>query len=175
MQMLSLVMTVIGPDRPGLVDDLSELVQRHGGNWLESRLCRLGGEFAGIARVSVPSDQTAALEEALQALDKKGLQVVSRIESSSKAMENSRRVRLELVGSDQPGIVRRISSVLARHQVNIEDFKTEVISAPMSGEPLFQAKALLQIPAECDPTVLRKDLEEITVDLMADMIFGRPG
>ena len=71
-----LVMTVIGQDRPGLVDSIAALVAAHGGNWLESRMSRLGGQFAGILRVEVPSENEPALVAELKKLESRGLTVV---------------------------------------------------------------------------------------------------
>ena len=66
--MESLVVTVIGKDRPGLVESVSAVVEAHGGNWVESRMSRLAGEFAGILRVSVPAAGVEALSKSLEAL-----------------------------------------------------------------------------------------------------------
>ena len=63
-----LVMTVIGVDRPGLVQIVAARVADHGGNWLESRMCRLGGQFAGILRIEVEAARRDELERALRAL-----------------------------------------------------------------------------------------------------------
>ena len=65
----SLVLTLLGPDRPGLVEAMAALIARHGGNWLESRMASLAGEFAGILRVEVDEDSAAALESALRSLE----------------------------------------------------------------------------------------------------------
>src|SRR5512147_140185 len=97
-----LVMTIIGRDRTGLVESVARLVAEHGGNWLESRMCRLGGEFAGILRIHVPSDRRAALEQALVKLP--GLTVVVKPDESAAALPESRLATLELVGNDRPGI-----------------------------------------------------------------------
>ena len=72
----TLVMTVIGPDRPGLVQLLATRVADHGGNWLESRMCRLGGQFAGLLRVEVAEEQSDALRRALAGLEAEGLNVI---------------------------------------------------------------------------------------------------
>ena len=65
---IPLVMTIIGPDRTGLVESVARVVAEHGGNWLESRMCRLGGEFAGILRIEIPAEKKSALLDALQKL-----------------------------------------------------------------------------------------------------------
>jgi len=165
------VMTVIGKDRPGLVESVASLVAGHGGNWLESRMCRLGGEFAGILRIHVPEDRATALAAALSGLQNEGLTVVLRPDRTDAAPEACRLATLEIVGQDRPGIVRQISSALARYGVNVEELSTECASAPMSGETLFKALARLQIPPTCDVLLLRRELEKIAGDLLVDVSF----
>ncbi len=167
---ISVVMTVIGPDRTGLVEAVARAVAGHGGNWLESRMCRLGGEFAGILRVEVPADKKTALLEALQKVP--GLAVTVRSAETPISQAGARDTKLEIVGSDRPGIVREISAALARAGVNVEEFSSEVSSAPMSGETLFKASARLQLPQGCDAGALKRDLEKIAADLLVDVSFG---
>ena len=101
----SLVVTVIGNDRPGIVGRLSEVVLAAGANWEESRMARLAGKFAGILRISVAAPNADALASGLRALTSDGLTIV--VESSGEApAETFRTVRLELVGNDHPGIIR---------------------------------------------------------------------
>jgi glycine cleavage system regulatory protein len=164
----SLVMTVIGNDRPGLVDSVASIVAEHGGNWLESRMSRLGGQFAGIVHVEVPSDREAALAKALKALDARGLTVVVHSDQP-QARGSSRTNILEIVGQDRPGIVRQISHTLAEAGVNVEELHTECASAAMSGETLFKARAVLHIPPACDAAKLREALEKIAADLIVEI------
>jgi glycine cleavage system regulatory protein len=166
-----LVMTVIGHDRPGIVEQVARLVAEHGGNWLESRMCRLGGEFAGILRVHVPSHRQEALAAALRALSAQGLIVVAQPDTAETSAPAKAMAILEIVGQDRPGIVRQISHALATQQVNVEELETECCSAPMSGETLFKALARLQIPDACDVGALRQQLEQIAGDLLVDISF----
>jgi glycine cleavage system regulatory protein len=167
---IPLVMTVIGKDRTGLVESLAEIVAAHGGNWLESRMCRLGGEFAGILRVHVPAERQAALLHALKALESRGLSVVARAdETSASAAVVGPFTLLEIVGHDRPGIIREISRVLAAQGVNVEELSSECISAAMSGETLFKARIRLRLPAQCDSAALRLELEKIASDLVVDI------
>ena len=164
----SLVMTVIGNDRPGLVDSVASIVAEHGGNWLESRMSRLGGQFAGIVHVEVPADREQSLTKALKALDARGLAVV--VHSDQPQERESRRTNiLEIVGQDRPGIVREISHTLAERGVNVEELQTECASAAMSGETLFKARAVLHIPESCDVAKLREALEKIAADLIVEI------
>jgi glycine cleavage system regulatory protein len=164
----SLVMTVIGNDRPGLVDSVASIVAEHGGNWLESRMSRLGGQFAGIVHVEVPADREQALAKALKALDARGLTVVVHTDQP-QAIAARRTNILEIVGQDRPGIVQQISHTLAESGVNVEELHTECASAAMSGETLFKARAVLNIPDSCDIAKLRQNLEKIAGDLIVEI------
>lgn len=164
-----LVMTVIGPDRPGLVDSVASLVAEHHGNWLESRMSRLGGQFAGILRVEVPSDQEPALVAALKKLDSQGLTIVVHPDQPGPRPASPRQTLLEIVGQDRPGIVRQISHVLATAGVNVEDLHTECASAAMSGETLFKARARLSLPESCNAADIRQKLEKIAEDLIVEI------
>ena len=164
----SLVVTVIGNNRPGIVERLSAVVLAAGANWEESRMARLAGKFAGILRISVASAHADALASALRALTSDGLTVV--VESSAEGQaETFRTVRLELVGNDHPGIIRDISKVLAQHQVNIEELETSVSGAPMTGEQLFRAAVQLRLPAAVTTEWLRGRLEALAGELMVDV------
>jgi glycine cleavage system regulatory protein len=164
----SLVVTVIGNDRPGIVERLSEVVLAAGANWEESRMARLAGKFAGILRVSVTAANADALASGLRALTSDGLTVV--VESSGEApAETFRTVRLELVGNDHPGIIRDISKVLAQHHVNIEELETGVSGAPMTGEQLFRASVQLRLPAAVTTEWLRGRLEALAGEMMVDV------
>ena len=164
----SLVLTVIGPDKPGLVDAIASAIAGQDGNWLESRMSRLAGKFAGILRATVPDSRVEALLDALHALEARGLTIV--VERSGIEQDRSARtLTLEFVGSDRPGIVREISHVLAQRGVNVEDLQTGCTSAPMSGEMLFRASARLGLPADLDVEDLRRTLESLAADLMVDV------
>ncbi len=169
----SLVLTLIGADRPGLVESVAQIVAGRGGNWLESRMARLGGQFAGIARVEVATVQEPGLRAALAALESQGLKVVvTQDPAGAAAVQQGRAVKLELVGQDRPGIVHQVSHVLATHRVNVEDLRTECVEAPMAGGTLFRAEAELLVPAAADMAAIRGDLEKIAADLMVDLRFA---
>ncbi len=171
---LPLVITLVAPDRTGLVESVAQAVASHGGNWLESRMCRLGGEFAGILRIEIPAERKTELLAALQTLP--GLNFVVQPARAAEPAAPARQLRLEIVGSDRPGIVREITRALTRANVNVEEFSSERISAPMSGEELFKAAARLQLPEACDVAGLKRDLETIAADLLVDVSIAEvPG
>jgi glycine cleavage system regulatory protein len=159
-----LVLTLIGPDRPGLVEAVAQRVAAHGGNWLESRMA----QFAGILRVELPPASVAGLQEALRELESEGLRVVA-LSGAEPAGSDVSDIEIEIVGQDHPGIVRDIALVLVRHGANIEELVTDRRSAPMAGSLLFTARARVRLPASLDAGRLRKDLETIAHDLMVDL------
>jgi glycine cleavage system regulatory protein len=168
----SLVLTVIGPDQPGLVEAISQTVAAHGGSWEVSRMARLAGQFAGILQVSVPKPRAEALFKALHGLEARGLRVTVADSLDTPRDADYRPLALELVGQDRPGIIRDISAALAALAVNVVELHTECIPAPMSGEMLFIARAELLRPGELDVEVLRETLERIAADLMVDVVLN---
>jgi glycine cleavage system regulatory protein len=172
--MPDLVLTLLGPDRPGLVEAIAEPIARHGGNWLESRMAHLAGKFAGILRIEVPAGQEAALVGALRGLEAAGLKLTIDAEPSAAGGAGARPFVLDLVGLDRPGIVREISHALAEHGVNIEELTTDRTTAPMSGELLFRSHARVSVPAGADPGRLRERLEQLAGDLMVQVTLAAP-
>src|SRR5256885_14569088 len=172
---LSLVMTVIGEDHPGLVNAVAGIVADQGGNWLESRMARLGGQFAGVLRVQISAEKEAALVRSLKHLETEGLTIV--VHSDRPQPEEAWRALtfLQIVGQDRPGIVHQISQALAAHGVNVEELNTECSSAAMSGETLFKARAKLSLPESCNTAELRQRLEKIGADLIVDVSLAELG
>ncbi len=164
----TLVLTIIGDDRPGLVESVSDVVAQHGGNWVESRMTKLAGKFAGVLRVNVPIDSHTALTDALETLGDEGLHIVVETTDITDTPA-AHALSLELIGHDRPGIVREVSHALASRGINVVELTTEVASAPMSGEELFKATATLDAPADADLDELHATLDRIAHELDVDI------
>lgn len=165
----SLVLTILGADRPGLVESIAKLVAQHDGNWLESRMAHLAGQFAGILRVEVDPAKAEALTESLAGLANAGLETIIHPDPTIAATSDRPLVKLDLLGQDRPGIVRQISSVLASLGVNVEELNTECRAAAETGQPLFHATAQLRLPPDVSEATLREALESVAADLMVDV------
>ncbi|WP_428532121.1 glycine cleavage system protein R [Rhodopila sp.] len=181
--MATLILTVVGSDRPGLVRALSEAVAARGGSWLESRMARLAGQFVGIVLVEAPE----SLLDDLHRLESQGLRIVAQTAPGEAAGGNPGRapvnvaadpaaaatmhprLSLEVVGNDRPGIVRDIAQILAGGGVNIEELTTDVVSGSFSGEPLFRVTALLRAPSAAAVDAMRAGLEQLGNELMVDI------
>ena len=166
---MDLVLTVIGPDRPGLVETLSRLVTGHDASWEESRMARLAGRFAGVLRVRVDPGKALALTRALEALGRGDLRVtVERVDASPDSA-GGRLLLLDFLGHDRPGIVHEVSAVLVEHGANVEELETTVESAAMSGERMFKARALVRVPEGLTVEVLDRELQAVADELMLDL------
>lgn len=163
--MASLILTVIGPDRPGLVRALSAAVAARGGSWLESRMARLAGQFAGIVLVDAPAE----LIGDLHALESQGLRIVAQDVGAPPAAAPGLRLALEVVGNDRPGIVRDVTQVLAEHGLNIEELVTDITSGSFAGGTLFKAQAVLRAPNDAAIEAARAGLERLGNELMVDV------
>ena len=168
-----LVLTVIGDDRAGLVEALAEAVTAHGGNWEQSQMAELAGQFAGIVVVTVPADRADDLRTALDRLE--GLLDVAAHPGSAvpDGAEDWRRLRIDLVGSDHPGIVHDVSAVLSRHGLSIETMTTERRDAPMAGGQLFEAHILVRVPPGTEPAAVRDELERVASELFVELSVGQ--
>jgi glycine cleavage system regulatory protein/folate-dependent phosphoribosylglycinamide formyltransferase PurN len=168
----SLVVTIVGPDRPGIVSQLSDCAQRFGANWAASRMARLAGEFAGMVHFEVPHASADALSAALRTLGASGLRVVVSRSDEADVPATLRSVELELVGDDRLGIVSNLTRILAERGVSIENLHTEIVRGGVSGKQTFKIGAHLLVPAACPIDELRRELGTLANDMMLDIALG---
>jgi glycine cleavage system regulatory protein len=167
----SIVLTIIADDQPGIVQTVSEVLNRHGGNWTRSSMSSLAGQFAGILLASVPADQVEACVADLRKLESQGLHITTNVSGESTDDDKTNTYVLDLLGNDRPGIVNEVTTLLARHNVSVHELQTTVESASMGGGKLFKASAQLVVPESVDTNVLVSEFEELANDLMVDIRF----
>ncbi len=166
------VLTFIADDRPGVVDRISEAVDAHGGNWMESRMAHLAEKFAGVATVKIADDRADALKAALEALTKDGFHIAVETAGKAAAPEKGSLLYLDLVGPDHPGIVHEISHCLAEHQVSVEEMNTYIDAAPVGGGTLFHAHAKIRLPTTLSEDEISDALGNLANALMVDIELG---
>ena len=169
---VALVATVMGADRHGIVNALSECAQRHGANWAASRLTRAAGEFAGMVHFDVPRDSADALAASLRALDSAGLHVAVTRSAGGVPAAGWRGVELQLVGDDRKGIVSSLTRVLASRLVSIENMHTEIVTSPGTGRRSFKVIAHLLVPANLSNEQLHAELDGLAREMMLDVALG---
>lgn len=167
----NLLIIITSPDRPGIVEQITDIVVSHGGNWEESRMARLCGDFAGIVRVSVSEDRADVLAAALQKLaDEQTSIIVKRTrEEEVRATADQRLYRLQVRGADHEGIVHRIAAALAGHGMNIEKMETAVAAAATTGTPVFQMDCLVYVSESISPEGLQSMMDSIGDEMAVDI------
>ena len=165
----SLVLTILGPDRTGIVGSLASTVSQHGGSWEESQMARLAGQFAGIVQVTCSEEVAAALTADLKNLESDGLQI-SIAQQEIPSLDSPRiQMQLDVLGNDRPGILAEVSQALRTQNANIVDISTRVEPAPESGQPIFHTIAVIAIDHQADPDELSGALEALSPDLQVSL------
>ena len=168
--MTTLILTVAGADRPGLVAAVADVVDAHGGNWENSSLAELAGTFAGVIEVSVAEDRAPELQTALRSLQGQGLLTLAVLTGTAETPpDDEQLLTIRVLGNDRHGIVREISTVLSTYALSIEEMATETRDAAMAGGRLFEASVTARVPATVDLDALRTDLERIATEIQVDI------
>lgn len=167
----SFVLTLTGPDRIGIVEEVTRLLLEAGGNVETSRMARLGGEFAMLVLVSLVSDQPEKLEKDLEKLSDEGYIVTTSVteEAYTDLFAGWLPYKIELQGADHEGIVHEVAAYLSRSGINIESMDTELVRAPMSGTPLFTMSADVVVPPDLDNKGWQGALQDVGHRLDVDI------
>jgi glycine cleavage system regulatory protein len=170
----TLVFTIIGTDRPGLVEKISQIVDEHDANWLGSRMGHLGGKFAGMIEVAGEKAQLEHLKVALGTLA--GLSVVVEegvvAERKAGSEKSQRLVTITMLGLDRTGIVKEVSGALAKRNLNVLDLQTSITQAAMTGRPMFNGTAVVACTEGTDLGDLNAELDVISSELGVDIELG---
>lgn len=164
--MKQLILTVIGQDKAGLVEQLATVISSHQGNWMASNLSHLGGYFAGILQLEVPEEHLFALTTEMERMSDLDIKIQQGLDSE---MHPDKQLQFVITGNDRPGIVRELSSVIKHKGANITHFESSKQSAPNWGVPLFHAIATVELPAGLNKDEVVKALEAIASDVVVDV------
>ncbi|MCM2680171.1 glycine cleavage system protein R [Echinimonas agarilytica] len=163
--MKSIVITLIGTDRSGIVDEVSQCLMAHHGNWQASSMSLMAGQFAGIVEARIPEEQLSAVRQSLGQLEGLTVQVVD-----GHAIEATEALSIDfqVTANDRPGIIQQVSSCLAANKVNVLELDTRCESAAHFGGDLFIAEVHAQLPAGLTEDDLKTALEALSDDLIID-------
>ncbi len=165
--MKQLVLTILGEDKPGLVEQISSTVSTHQGSWLASNLSHLCGLFAGLVQIEVSEDKLQNLRDALLSLPDLDIQIRDRHEHEHH--DNTEKLNLVITGNDRVGIVQELSEIIRHKGANIVHFTSQQQSAPNWGVPLFNAVANIELPVGMDSDEVVDALESFANDLTVDV------
>ena len=164
--MQAMVLSIIGKDKSGLVEQLAQAVKNAEGNWLESSFCQLGGQFAGFVEIMLPRENHNALIQHCHSLS--NLQITL-VPASEKKANTHKIIKLLVTGNDRLGIVNDIASALKGFDINIESLSTVCESAPNWGSPMFSASIKISAEEGFNIDRIIETLEEIADDLVVDI------
>jgi glycine cleavage system transcriptional repressor len=168
--MAQLIISAVGPDRPGIVGELTGHLHHLGGNILDSRMVNLRGQFVMMILVEIPDDTSASIARDLPGkAESMGLRVFIDQQSAINHPQPGLRYRLKTYSMDQPGIVARLTNMLREHGVNIEELAAHQESAAFAGSALFVTEMSLTIPPTAELRRLRTDLQAVCNQLNCDI------
>ena len=164
-----LVISALGADRPGIVDELSNIIYSHALNIEDSRMTVLGGEFAVLLLVSGEQSSLDALQSQLNNMEQ-ALQMRLLIKPTTESNTTDKTIpySVEVTALDNPGIVQNITSFFSKRNINIVNLQTESYSAPHTGSPMFALHMTIGIPAETNIAQLRETFMEACDELNLD-------
>jgi len=171
-----LVVTVIGPDKRGIVAKITAVILNMQANIEESRMVRLGGEFAVLMLISTTMGVKDQLSETLSNLDWPDVKIYIKGTDLArvKVFEGFVPFVISVIGADHEGIVHAVAEYLAEARIQVEEMETTVVPAPITGTPLFSMQAEVQVPPELTLSILRKKLHELEDDLGVDIDIRLP-
>jgi glycine cleavage system regulatory protein len=161
-----MVLTLIGKDKPGLVDAIAKCIIDAEGNWLKSSFCQLSGQFAGFIEVMLPQEKHNELLHACHQLAH--LHITLLPSNAHETLLDAKAVIL-VTGNDRRGIVSDITSTLKTFDINIIEMTTQCESAPNWGSPLFTAKVIVSVSHQLDVDNVKLAIEDIADDLMVEI------
>ena len=167
-----LVISALGKDRPGIVNDLSHTIYQLGCSISDSRMTLLGGEFAMLLLVEGPWNQLAKLEGQIKDLEKKlGMSIVARQTQHLPNQEDKLPYSVEVVSLDNPGIVHKLSNFFSQRHINIEELNTSTYSAPHTGTQMFSVELSISVPAQTQITELRDEFMDFCDSMNLDAVL----
>jgi len=172
--MKQLVLTAVGPDRPGLVDQLTQRLGEFDCNIADSRMVNLHGQFAVVMLIETPDDQAGQVQQVLpEASGAIGLRISVAQATDQSDHKPGVPYRVRTYAMDQAGLVHRFAQVFNQHGVNIEDLTTKLEHGPHTGTPLFSMDMVVTIPLDVQLTDVRAALEKLCADLNCDLDIDR--
>jgi glycine cleavage system transcriptional repressor len=169
-----IVLTLTGSDRIGLVEEVTRRLLEIDANVETSRMARLGGVFAMLLLVSLPTAKVPGLDDVLAKLRSEGFAVQSNrtVDMAPDVRVDQLPYQIEVIGADDEGIIHRIAHELAKRGINIETLDTSTSPAPTTGATLFSMTALVVAPRALD-SAWRSELETLGAGMNVDVLIRR--
>ena len=167
-----LVLSALGEDKPGIIDELSRSVMDCGCTIIDSRMAILGGDFALLLQVGGNWNNVAKLEGQIKSLEERlGLAITSRRTTEKESRKDLLPYGVDVVALDQPGIVHNLARFFSQRKINIQEMVTSSYAAAHSGTPMFSVHLTVDIPAKTQISTLREEFMDFCDQLNLDAII----
>jgi len=164
-----LVITALGADRPGLVNELSDVLCSNKLNIEDSRMSVLGGEFAILLLVSGTAQAVEAFVANSQDIENSlKMKLTVKLTESKAASQQLIPYDVDVVAIDNPGIVHNLASFFSSRQINIVDLETDRYAAPHTGTPMFSLHMTIGVPTDTVIASLRDEFMTTCDELNLD-------
>ena len=167
-----LVITALGSDRPGIVNELTQGIAEMDCNIEDSRMSVLGGEFAIMLLVSGNWNTIAKLEDQMPTIGQK-LEMNITCKSTEARQHASSLVpyTADVIAMDHPGIVNNLANFFSERSINIEDLETSNYAAAHTGTPMFSVHIEVGVPSEQSIADLRESFMDFCDNLNLDAVL----
>ena len=163
----SIILSIIGPDKPGIVSDISKIAKKHSGNIEKSRMIRLGDFFTIMVLITINKNNIKNLNYELNNYSNYQISI-HKLENTLKDITEYTHI-IHLNGLDSEGIVYKITNELNKLNINIDELETNIQNAPMSGLALFSLTAKIT-RLELDYNILVQKMDALASKLDVNII-----
>lgn len=172
-----LVITAVGNDKPGIVNELTKQILESGCNIQDSRMTILGGEFAIILLLAGNWNAIAKAEDSLpRVAEQLGLGLTCKRTESRIKQTNLLSYHVDVLAIDQPGIVHQVAEFFSSRGVNIESLNSDTYNAAHTGTPMFALTMTINIPANHSIAQLREQFldfcDTVNIDGIMEPVRG---
>lgn len=168
----SLVITAIGEDRPGIVNELTKILLNANLNVEDSRMSVLGGEFAVMLLVTGSETSITSIKQQKEELSTSlNLNLLIKPTTSRSNNEDHTSYKITVEGMDNPGIVHKLANYLSQNSINIVNMQTDSGHAPHTGTPMFTVNMLVDIPSTQDIDQIQDEFADLCDELSMDAEF----
>lgn len=151
------IATLSGPERSGIMSELSKKTHELGGIWLDSKLNHLDGQFTGLIKIELPAENA----EQLKAIFAEQADLTSQFNDVKEIGTDRTLLTLSFQSNDREGLVHDISNVLADRNVDVDHMDAHRVGIAALGRSLFTSTFVLRAPADIDLGILEKRLADI--------------
>jgi len=163
-----IIISALGPDRPGIVSELSKVITDSDANISESRMIRLGGDFTMMILASTAQEKIDSLLDSLNQIN--NIEVYTHETNLALEDDEPSEAKIVLSGTDNEGLVYSLTEKLAEHNINIIEMNTGVVNAPMSGAALFLLNGLISYNKNKLDN-LKEELAKLSDELDVDIVI----